>query len=372
MTDLQISLIVIGCVIVAGVIGYNKLHEYRARKNVERAFSDEPVDVLMTPVTPDTPSAKPIHPVGEERHEPVFSDQDFTLPEEPAMALDDATKDESIPTPNASLVTLPVDARIDCAIPLILEGVVRGEKLLPLLQSLRHVGSKPVHFMGFAEAAPGKSGGWQPIVHGGIYRELQAGVQLANRSGALNELEYSELVMRLRQVADDIGAEPEIPDMPQVMATARTLRQFVIDHDARLSINVRSNGAPWAISTLLAALERQGFDVRPDGRFAMLDADGNPLFVLTTNETVAAEHTSHLTLLLDVPRVAPQQDGFGNMLACARSLVKRLDGAIVDDSGQMLSDEMLQDIAGQVNAFCQDMEQADIPAGSVRALRLFI
>ncbi|MBS1169679.1 MAG: zipA [Burkholderiaceae bacterium] len=367
MTDLQTSLIVIGGVIVAGVIGYNKWHEHRAKKNVERAFSSEPDDVLMTPTTYQ-PSESPIEPevnavpmaaASDERQEPVFSDQEFVLPDEPA--------DLPVADVATASLSLPVDAKIDCVIPLSLEGVVRGEKLLPLIQTLHHVGNKPVHFMGYAE-----SDGWQPITSGGIYSELQAGVQLANRSGALNELEYSEMVRRLRQIADEIGAEPAIPDMPKVMVDAKTLRQFVIDHDVKLGINVRSNGAPWAIGTLLTALERQGFDVRPDGRFEMLDADGMPLFTLTTNETVAAEYTPRLTLLLDVPRVSLNQNGFDAMIACARTLVKRLDGTIVDDSDQRLTDEVLQDIANQVNAFYEDMELAGIAAGSVRARRLFI
>ena len=47
MTDLQISLIGIGIAIVIGVIAYNKWQEYRAKKHVERAFSDPVDDVLM-------------------------------------------------------------------------------------------------------------------------------------------------------------------------------------------------------------------------------------------------------------------------------------------------------------------------------------
>jgi len=104
----------------------------------------------------------------------------------------------------------------------------------------------------------------------------------------------------------------------------------------------------------------------------MLDGDGAVLFSLTTNENVAAEYTSCLTLLLDVPRVAPLKDGFGMMLACAKLLVKRLDGTIVDDGNLALSDEVLEEIAGQVTAFYEEMQAADIPGGSPRALRLFI
>ncbi|MYM91120.1 cell division protein, partial [Rugamonas sp. FT82W] len=62
MTDLQMSLIGIAGVFVAGVFGYNKIQEYKAKKSVERAFSTDHDDVLMR--TGDAPAA---------RHEPSFS-----------------------------------------------------------------------------------------------------------------------------------------------------------------------------------------------------------------------------------------------------------------------------------------------------------
>jgi FtsZ-interacting cell division protein ZipA len=175
----------------------------------------------------------------------------------------------------------------------------------------------------------------------------------------------------LRQIADEIDAELDVPDMTDVMASSRALHQFAAEYDAQLSVNVLSNGAPWAISTLLAALERQGFDLRPDGRLVMPDGDGGVLFSVSTNVTLAEETTSRLTLLLDVPRVAPLRDGFGAMIACARVLAARLGGAVVDDGNQPLSDAALEEIAGQVSMFYGNMEAADIPAGSTRALRLF-
>jgi FtsZ-interacting cell division protein ZipA len=125
------------------------------------------------------------------------------------------------------------------------------------------------------------------------------------------------------------------------------------------------------MSTLIGALENQGFDVRPDGRFAMPDGEGGVLFTLSTNVNLGADTTSRLTLLLDVPCVTPARDGFGKMVTCAKSLELRLEAAIVDDFDQPLSDEALSEIAGQVGEFYQEMEAADIPAGSTRALRLF-
>ncbi|MRX09589.1 cell division protein [Pseudoduganella sp. FT25W] len=393
MTDLQISLIAAAGVFVAGVFTYNKIQEYKAKKSVERAFSTDHDDVLMRtgeePQLAPTPNA-PAAP--HARQEPSFSldgtapgvaggeasaaaaalgalAADFTS-DEGAMLT--ASEDELAARANAASAaaaeqaTALVDPLIDCLLPLALETPARGDKLLPVLQTLRMVGNKPVHYIGKAV-----SGDWEPVVHGGVYTELQGGVQLASRSTALNELEYSELVTRLRAMADEIGAEPVIPDMIEVMAEARNLHRFVAGHDAQLGVNLQTNGAPWAINTLIGALEKQGFDVRPDGRFVMPDGDGGFLFSLSTNVTPAEETTARLTLLLDVPCVAPARDGFGAMVACARGLMARLDGTIVDDYNQPLSDAALTEIAGQVQDFYAEMNDADIPAGSTRAMRLF-
>ncbi|UMR29804.1 cell division protein [Massilia sp. MB5] len=418
MTDFQMSLIAAGGVFIVGVISYNKWQEYKAKKSVERAFASDHDDVLMrSGEEVQAPSA---------RHEPSFSLDETPLPDagsgayaapehvegdlpapsfapdaeetdHAAHAADPAARahhgangaapaagaagaasagaagapsapqrsaDASVPA--AELATSLVDPLIDCLLPLELEAPVRGEKILPALHKLRFVGSKPVHYIGLAV-----SGDWEPIVHGTVYTKLQGGVQLASRSTALNELEYSELVTRLRGVADEISAEPHIPDMIEVMAEAKNLHRFVASHDAQLGVNLASNGAPWAITTLLGALEKQGFDVRPDGRYTMRDNEGGQLFSLSTNVTLAEETTPRLTLLLDVPCVAPARDGFGAMIACAKSLVARLDATIVDDYNQPLSDAALTEIAGQVKDFYAEMDSADIPAGSTRALRLF-
>ncbi|MDQ2823462.1 MAG: cell division protein [Pseudomonadota bacterium] len=376
MTDLQMSLIAAGGVLIVGVISYNKWQEYKARKSVERAFATDHDDVLMRTDGAPVVRQEPMLDLGTSPAaiEPMLAPA-AAPPVAPGTS---AGESQGEAEPEPAVISVPVspapteladrlvDPLIDCLIPLVLEGAVRGDKVLPVLQTLRLVGTKPVHFIGLAV-----SGDWEPIVHGGVYTKLQAGVQMATRTTALNEIEYSDLVTRLRTLADEIGAEPEVPDMIDVMAEARTLHRFVAGHDAQLGVNLLSNGSPWAISTLIGALENQGFDVRPDGRFAMPDGEGGLLFTLTTNVTLGADSTSRLTLLLDVPCVAPARDGFGAMVACAKSLVSRLDATIVDDSDQPLLDPALHEINGQVLEFYQEMEASDIPAGSNRAMRLF-
>ncbi|WP_409266972.1 cell division protein ZipA C-terminal FtsZ-binding domain-containing protein [Massilia sp. BHUDP2] len=397
MTDFQMSLIAAAGVFVGGVVVYNKWQEYRARKSVERAFTSEHDDVLMR--SGESPLEGAATERGlVERQEPVLDlgaetplaplDLDPGVPHdsiapvaaapvEPAPASGPRTPTTiaslapAMPLPEgkppAELAESLVDPLIDCIIPLNFEGALRGDKILPALSKLRRVGNKPIHYVGFAV-----SGDWEPIVHGGVYTKLQAGVQMATRTTALNEIEYSELVTRLRAVADEIGAEPEVPDMIEVMSEARTLHRFVAGHDAQLGVNLAANGAPWAISTLIQALEKQGFDVRPDGKFSMPDGQGGVLFTLSTNVTLGADTTNRLTLLLDVPCVAPSRDGFGAMVKCAKELTQRLDATIVDDFEQPLLDPALEEIKGQVAEFYEEMDASDIPAGSTRALRLFV
>jgi len=359
MTDLEQSLIAIGGTIVVGVFIYNKWQEYRAKKSVERAFSSDHDDVLMEPG--NSPSEE-----DDGRQEPSFGDE---LPEAGMGDAQRAAQDDFQPVAAqdaAPQPQLPVDDMIDCLIPIALASKLRGEKILHAAQSLRHVGNKPVHFIGLREDQV-----WEAISPGSVYLALHAGIQLANRTGMLNEIEYSELVGRLRQFGDEIDAEADVPDMTMVMKSARALHQFVNQFDAKLSVNIQSSGAPWAIDTLLAALERQGFDLRPDGRLVMPDGDGGTLFSLSTNVTLAADTSSRLTLLLDVPCVAPQRAAYDAMISFAKALASRLGGTVVDDSNEPLSDVALRTIAEQVAEFCRDMEAAGVPAGSVRALRLF-
>lgn len=82
MVQLQESLIGLGIAVVAGVIGYNKWQEWRAKKSVEQAFSTAQDDVLMADGQ-----------ASAHRHEPVlspFEGPDVVLGHAPAVTDADA------------------------------------------------------------------------------------------------------------------------------------------------------------------------------------------------------------------------------------------------------------------------------------------
>jgi FtsZ-interacting cell division protein ZipA len=375
MSEFQLSLIIAAAVFVIVIFIYNKWQEHRARKSVDLAFNAnqnaDQDDVLMNPLE----QTSPLFRNEVQRQEPSLDGSQFAVTPEALSASqaefdsdlsESAHANESV-TPTIKIEKeLPVDELIDCIIPLEFEHPIRGEKLLAEVAHLKVIGKKQVHFAGMLV-----SGERDMLAHGGAYTGLFAGIQMVSRSGPLNELEFSEFVSQLREIADRLNAHSDVPDMNVVMAQARELHQFMSEHDAQLSLSVISNGPPWSVETLLASLEKTGFDVRSDGRLVMPDGDSGNLFTLSTNVSVSETQTSKLTLLLDVPCVAPSLDGFGSMSSCARVLASRLGGTVVDDGHHPIPKEALDEIAEQVSDFYNGMQEAQIPAGSRRAKRLF-
>jgi hypothetical protein len=172
-------------------------------------------------------------------------------------------------------------------------------------------------------------------------------------------------------LSDDLDATPDLPDMAEIMGLAKRLSQLIHEFDVQLSINVRTKNEPWMLSTLRPALQRQGLELRPDGRFIMADGDGGILYAALMNANPADDTSTLITLLLPVATVAPERDAFSSMSAFAKSLATRLTGVVVDDAGEPLSDASLEAIEQQIHSFYEAMEQTGISPGSVRAQRLF-
>ena len=378
--NLNTSLWIAGGAAIVLVVIYNFWQEYRAKKNVERAFGQHQDDVLMQ-TSSEAPTTTKREP--SLRQEPTLSELDEFANTIPALPEDylytgDATKTPTVEDLNtlyaslgANVAASPatpalLDDFINCCITFEFDTPIRGEKILSETQSLRRVGNKAVQFVGVSS-----TGAQEEIAHAGAYTKIISGAQLVNRSGALNELEYSEWVMRLKQIADNLNGHLDMPDMKEVVEAGRDLHQFVTEHDVQLSVNVHTKSAPWAMPTLLAALTKHGFDARPNGRLAMSDGENGALYTLTTNAQATDLVTSRITLLLDVATVAPERGAFNAMIACAKSLSLRLGGVMVDDGNSPLDDATLTQIGQQLEAFYADMQAADIAAGSTRALKIF-
>ncbi len=182
--------------------------------------------------------------------------------------------------------TARLDALVDAIVPMALEQPLSGEAVLAHRPASRRAGSKPF----LIEGLNIDSGEWEPPPPRQRYSELQAGVQLASRSGALNEIEYSEFVHKLQAFADSVGAMPDFPDMLDVVARARELDGFAGPLDAQLTVRLLARSVAWSVGYVQQSAARHGLvPAGVSGRMVLPSAeDGAPPLLVLAFDAQAA------------------------------------------------------------------------------------
>jgi hypothetical protein len=224
------------------------------------------------------------------------------------------------------------------------------------------------------------NGEWQPPVAGQRYGAFQVGVQLANRTGALNEIEYSEFVVKAQAFADAINGAPEFPEMLDEVGRARELDQFASAHDAQLAFVLRARHAAWSPGYVQQNAARLGFvpGMIP-GRMVLPAAEaGLPPIIGLSFDTQAAladdpaqSAIRELTLSLDVPQVDRGERPFARMRDAAATLAREMDGVVTDSDGQLLREETMDAIGADLEQLYDTLDSRDLAAGSHLARRLF-
>ena len=269
-----------------------------------------------------------------------------------------------------------IDALIDAIVPLALDSPVSGDQVLAHLPPTRRAGTKVF----LVEGLDTETDQWEPPQAGRRYGELQAGVQLASRSGALNQIEYSEFVQKVQAFADAIGAMPDFPDMLEAVARARELDAFAGPLDAVLTVTLRSNGVAWSVGYIQQCASRLGFvPGSVPGRLVLPAADEAmpPVLVLSFDSQAAlaedpqAAAVRECTLSLDVPQIEERGEPFPAWHNAARTLADDMDATLVDDQGQPITLHAFAAIGSELATIYRALESHDLAAGSPAARRLF-
>ena len=297
-----------------------------------------------------------------ERQEPSF-DTDANL-----VALAELTTPER----KAAL-----DILIDSMALVTLESPVAGEAALAAMPSTRRVGSKPFGI----EGSNVFTGEWEVPGAGQRYSAFQCGVQLANRTGALNQIEYSEFVMKTQAFADALGGEVEFTEMQGEVARARELDQFASAHDAQLIFNLRAIKTAWSTGYVQQSAASLGFVPGSiPGRMvlpASKPGQEGPILGLSFDSQAAMaeepEQTAlhELSLSLDVPQVLRSETPFARMCEIAIALAGSMDGAIVDDNAILVRPEVMEAIHADLEQLYDRMDARELSAGSALGRRLF-
>ncbi|HEX2333491.1 MAG TPA: cell division protein ZipA C-terminal FtsZ-binding domain-containing protein [Burkholderiales bacterium] len=182
MSDLVLGLLVLGAVLFAGVLVYNRVQERSARRAVERAFDSRPGDTLA--------GAAP------ERREP-------TLQKTPLPA--------------------PPDERVDYVIELRPARVLAAAEVQ---EAWRAIDQR----FGRRALLAASNGAWR------------AALQLVSRAGAVSEAELAEFRSEVESLAARVGASVAAPEMRPALQAARELDRACADSDIQVALHVVGRG----------------------------------------------------------------------------------------------------------------------------------
>lgn len=380
MSEIQIGLLMLGAVVIALVFGFNSYQEWRFRNKTRQAFSRH-ADVLL-----DVPKNN-VRDGRQERLEPVFVDDDDE-PEMPAF-LNDQPLPPTLrePDPEPAPIAEPerpaaeldtadhqalVASLLDPSLDFIAEVVFPQPHALHTLPRF-NVAKRVLAILRTDH------GLWKPaeIVPGTRYKQVNFGLQLVDRSGAVTEQELASFCQQVGHYADQMGAQVSFPQRQQKLVAARELDRFCVDVDVLIGISIVPT-SPIAGARLRSVAEAAGLQLEPDGQFHYLADSGNTLFSLASaDQTPFTLHTlldkqfPALTLMFDVPRVAGGVAVFDRAIQFARHLSLEFNARLMDDNRRELSEHGLAQIREQLIRIYGSMDDRGIAPGSVAALRLF-
>jgi FtsZ-interacting cell division protein ZipA len=374
MSDLQVSLLIIGAIVVGGVTAFNWFQQWRLRRKLEHAFGEKHEDVLLRE---DALREQP----QPERLEPQIAPA--ARAETPEPKTPPALPREIIPVqpdpPPRSAAGLPPVPGFDPAIDYLVS--------IDAVEPISAAGLAELHTRAAACGRRFRIAGYNAAVStweeagrlsGGRYAHLRMALQLVNRGGPVESAALTAFCGAAQECAQHFAATASCPDVEASLAKAREVDAFCADVDVAIGINVVASSGKFSGTRIRSLAEAAGLKLESTGLFHYRDEEGRTLFTLDNHEPqpFLPEQIKHLstggmTLLLDVARVAGGHETLETMVDIGRELARELGGMLVDDNRVPLTDNSVRAIQQQLKAIHAKMEARGMPAGSERALRLF-
>lgn len=375
MSELQLALIGFGVLLVAVVWAYNLWQSRKQRLLAKSVFPDARPDVLMAGRETDTALSNASRAIPSLQREPTFGAA-VPAEEQPqtgaAVEIQDAIRQvTAVPAEWA-------DASVDCLLRVEFVDAVPVANLWAEHAAWSQLIDKPVQWFGFDE----RSERWRTLLpqDPGAVAQVAAALQLVDRKGPVSELTLAAFFDGIRRLAQRFSGLVEFPEDAPVLAAARELDGFCAAVDLQLALHVLPRQG--SLNELSGARLKPVIDacgLKPAGeRFVAMDANGTEIFALTcltatgfATVDVAAQSLTDLTLSLDVPRVVDGPAAFDRMIDFTRQSASAVGGQLADANRNPLSDATTSALRLRISELQAQMAQNGIPAGDVRALRLF-
>jgi ZipA, C-terminal FtsZ-binding domain len=347
MSEFQLSLLVIGLIVVAGVYLYGFWQQWRYRRDI--------VEPVRSPSAIPSVQSMPNNVLIAETMLDHENDSGASAADEICGLLNEAT---------------------DYVVTFLLKTPQTPDVLETLWQRRFDFG-KSVNACGLNSI----SSLWERLIPESeqTYRAFRVALQLVDRSGSVSEMRLAGFHGLLSDIAGQLQVEVRLPSLDDALQRAQELDRFCADVDQMIGINLLTSGDRRLFGTEVAsAAERMGMSLQSDGTFHLLDEYGATLFNLSASDgTLFQHHTLNqsrvdsLTFLLDIPRVSEPVRRLDEMVALAQELAKTLRTTMVDDQRVALSEGAIAQIRAQVASTEDLMLVGHITPGSAQALRLF-
>lgn len=384
MNSLQLWLAIVGGLVLAAVVGHGAWQTRRAAGGRARPAAGAP-----EPAAETAPATEPV------MREPAFDLDDMPAPSaEPSPPpagttgpsaegaieerLGDLPPVLAAPPRRPAAAPAAIDPQIDAIATLSPPAPVAGEQVLAHMPATRRAGGKPFLF----EGRRADTGAWEVPQPGQAYDALRAGLQIVNRTGSVNEIEYSEFVQKIRPCAQALGAQAQFPEMLDVVARGRALDQVAMHHDAQLAMRLRTRPGKgsWPLSWVQQHAGRHGFvngttpgrlvlPGRVEGAPPVLELVFDPHAALA--EDPGQVWIAEMSLLFDVPQTAQADQPFNAWCAAGQALAIALDADVTDDDDQPLNAASFRLIAEDLEGLYAKLDEFGLPAGAPATRRLF-
>jgi len=351
MPELQIALLAVGGVVIALLLGFNWWQDRRVRRRMQATLPLVEKDPLFNEVDDGLAI----------RRDPVWGGEDEdSLQVSRLGGIDEEPLAQDTEEP---------DPAIEVVIEITFQSAISAQDLVEIAQPLRSAGRKPVRV--FAQDTEGHLS--RKINPASAYISMQVAVLLANRSGVLTAIEWSQIWNRLQSLADQMEATIEGPEQQAVLEAALRLDSACAALDRQVGLTLRTRSTR-AVADVVSTAKSMGF-IAEKGALAWYGDHGLVCFTLFRFDAESFDAgmagVDTLTLLLDVPRTPADTRAFGRMVEIGLELSRRLGAELVDDMGREVVQGSDASIDEQLQVLFAQLASAGFPAGSQRALRVF-
>ena len=409
MSDLQIILILLGFIIIAGVVVYNWRQEKQLRDTIRNDFLSPHKDVLTGDAETDVLADQTLEaettiadiPLADEM--PSVEAVDIAAPETPEVAVapvlaveeveplvveetseepstETMASQEEMPATETPSMSLPdeLNAQIDFTAVLTAANSISGQALHVMVKDiLKELGAIVM------QHGLDKTGIWHRIddrsSQNDVFETIACSLQLVDRRGPVAK----PLINKFEYAVEAIGLEFDATITWQgegdVAQRAVELDQFCIEVDQLVSVHVLQGDTPIHGTKFRGMAEANDLKLR-HGKFHCVDSENPDLdkYVLSSadeqpfsSEWLRQNVVRGIVFQVEIPKVKNVELVFNQMIIVAQKMADRLGANMVDGNKNPLGDVQIDAIKQQLKVISSKMSARGIAAGSASSMRLF-